>query len=60
MLPHTSSDSSRRAPHRRLVAPTAAADVEGSATVRAYAHDDLLDKRRLVMQAWPDYVAGTR
>ena len=38
----------------------ALAHVEGSATVRAYAHDDLLDKRRPVMQAWADYVARTQ
>ncbi len=34
----------------------ALAHVEGSKTVRAYARDDLLEKRRAVMQAWADYV----
>lgn len=38
----------------------ALAHVEGSATVRAYAHDDLLEKRRPVMQAWADYVSGSQ
>jgi len=32
----------------------ALAHVEGSATVAAYARDDLLEKRRPVMQAWAD------
>ena len=36
----------------------ALAHVEGSATVKAYARDDLLQKRRPVMQAWADYVGG--
>jgi len=36
----------------------ALAHVEGSATVRAYARDDLLDRRRPVMQAWADYLDG--
>ena len=36
----------------------ALAHVEGSATVRAYARDDLLDRRRPVMQAWADYLGG--
>ena len=29
---------------------------EGSKTVAAYAHDDLLEKRRPVMQAWSDFI----
>ena len=32
------------------------AHVEGSKTVRAYARDDLLEKRRPVMQRWADYL----
>jgi len=32
------------------------AHVEGSKTVRAYARDDLLEKRRPVMQQWADYL----
>ncbi len=38
----------------------ALAHVEGSETVRAYARDDLLEKRRPVMQAWADYVGGSQ
>ena len=38
----------------------ALAHVEGSETVRAYARDDLLDKRRPVMQAWADYLDGNQ
>ena len=33
------------------------AHVEGSKTVQAYARDDLLEKRRPVMQQWADYLA---
>ena len=36
----------------------ALAHVEGSATVAAYARDDLLEKRRPVMQAWADCISG--
>ena len=32
------------------------AHVEGSKTVQAYARDDLLDRRRPVMQQWADYL----
>ena len=32
----------------------ALAHVEGSATIAAYARDDLLEKRRPLMQAWAD------
>ena len=32
------------------------AHVEGSKTVQAYARDDLLEKRRPVMQQWADYL----
>ena len=34
------------------------AHVEGSATVTAYARDDLLEKRRPVMQRWADCISG--
>ena len=34
------------------------AHVEGSRTVAAYARDDLLEKRRPVMQAWCDFVVA--
>ena len=36
----------------------ALAHVEGSATVAAYARDDLLEKRRPVMQAWAGCISG--
>ena len=36
----------------------ALAHVEGSATVAAYARDDLLEKRRPIMQRWADCIAG--
>ena len=36
----------------------ALAHVEGSATVAAHARDDLLERRRPVMQAWADLVCG--
>ena len=38
----------------------ALAHVEGSATVAAYARDDMLDRRRPVMQAWADVVEWGR
>ena len=41
-----------------LVSEFALAHVEGSATVAAYARDDLLEKRRPVMQAWADCISG--
>ncbi len=41
-----------------LLSEFALAHVEGSATVAAYARDDLLEKRRPVMQRWADCVAG--
>ena len=41
-----------------LLSEFALAHVEGSATVAAYARDDLLDKRRPVMQRWADCIAG--
>ena len=34
----------------------ALAHVEGSAMVAAFAHDDLLEKRRSVMQRWADCI----
>ena len=39
-----------------LLSEFALAHVEGSRTVAAYARDDLLEKRRAVMQAWSDFV----
>ena len=39
-----------------LLSEFALAHVEGSKTVAAYARDDLLEKRRPVMQAWSDFV----
>ena len=41
-----------------LLSEFALAHVEGSATVAAYAHDDLLEKRRPVMQRWADCIAA--
>ena len=38
-----------------LLSEFALAHVEGSATVAAYARDDLLEKRHPVMQAWSDF-----
>ena len=43
-----------------LLSEFALAHVEGSATVAAYARDDLLAKRRPVMQAWADCISGWR
>ena len=40
-----------------LLTEFALAHVEGSATVAAYARDDLLEKRRPVMQRWADCIA---
>ena len=40
-----------------LLSEFALAHVEGSATVAADAQDDLLEKRRPVMQRWADYIA---
>ena len=37
----------------------ALAHVEGSATVAAYARDDLLENRQHVMQQWADWIAST-
>ena len=39
-----------------ILSEFALAHVEGSKTVAAYARDDLLEKRRPVMQAWSDFV----
>ena len=39
-----------------LLSEFALAHVEGSATVAAYARDDLLEKRRPVMQRWADCI----
>ena len=41
-----------------LLSEFALAHVEGSATVAAYARDDMLEKRRSVMQRWADCIAG--
>ena len=41
-----------------LLSEFALAHVEGSATVAAYARDDLLEKRQPVMQRWADCIAG--
>ena len=41
-----------------LLSEFALAHVEGSATVAAYARDDLLEKQRPVMQAWADCISG--
>ena len=41
-----------------LLSEFALAHVEGSATVAAYARDDLLEKRRPVMQRWGDCISG--
>ena len=43
-----------------LLSEFALAHVEGSATVAAYARDDLLEKRRPVMQRWADRITGYR
>ena len=40
-----------------LLSEFALAHVEGSATVAAYARDDLLEKRRPVMQRWADAIS---
>ena len=42
----------------REVAEACLAHVSGSATERAYFRSDLLDKRRVLMQAWADYLSG--
>ena len=41
-----------------ILSEFALAHVEGSATVAAYARDDLLERRRPVMQAWSDFVCA--
>ncbi len=41
-----------------LLSEFALAHVEGSKTVAAYARDDLLEKRRPVMQGWCGYLSG--
>ena len=41
-----------------LLSEFALAHVEGSTTVAAYARDDLLEKRRPVLQRWADCIAG--
>ena len=51
-------DSARQHDVDELLSEFALAHVEGSATVAAYARDDLLEKRRPVMQAWADCISG--
>ena len=41
-----------------LLSEFALAHVEGSATVVAYARDDLLEKHRPDLQAWADCISG--
>ena len=43
-----------------LLSEFALAHVEGSKTVAAYARDDLLEKRRPVMQGWCDFICPAR
>ena len=43
-----------------LLSEFALAHVEGSRTVAAYARDDLLERRRPVMQGWFEFVAQDR
>ena len=43
----------------RAVMEAALAHAVGDATERAYARSDLFEKRRLLMQAWSDYLCGT-
>ena len=40
-----------------MLSEFALAHAQGSATVAAYARDDLLEKRRAVMQRWADCIA---
>ena len=49
------ADARKVAADNRAIARTGG---EGSATVAAYARDDLLEKRRPVMQAWADCISG--
>ena len=52
------SDWARQHDVDELLLEFTRAHVEGSATVAAYARDDLLEKRRLVMQRWAGCVAA--
>ena len=45
-----------RAPH--AVMELSLAHAVGSSVERAYARSDLIEKRRVLMQAWADFVAG--
>ena len=60
---HGFRSSFKNWPHQNdvpeVLSEYALAHVEGSATVAAYATDDLLDKRRPVMQAWADAITET-
>ncbi|EAQ45164.1 putative integrase dna protein [Roseobacter sp. MED193] len=40
------------------VAETALAHIIGGKVERAYARSDLLDRRRILMQKWADFVTG--
>jgi integrase len=40
------------------VAETALAHIVGGKVERAYARSDLLDRRRILMQSWADFVTG--
>ena len=53
-------DWARHAGVDELLSEFALAHVEGSRTVAAYARDDLLERRRPVMQAWSDFVVPER
>ena len=51
-------DWARQHDVNELLSEFALAHVEGSKTVSAYARDDLLEKRRPVMEAWCDFVCS--
>jgi len=51
-------DWARQHEVNELLSEFALVHVESSATVAAYACDDLLEKRRPVMQAWADCISG--
>ena len=53
----SSKDWARQHDVDELLSEFALAPVEGSATVAAYARDDLLEKRRSVMQRWADCIS---
>ena len=53
------TDWARHHGRGRVHAEFALAHVEGSATVATYARDDLLERRRSVMQQWADPFRGS-